>query len=113
MQAGKPAGHDSSALTSAEGDGFDPSAAYPCMSIVVRNTILLTFTTPIRSPSCKSVVYERRDDNNLGTIVMFRTVHDLRHHYTRNLEKGARGVSKLRAVERRGRSGAELSLIHI
>ena len=34
---------------------------------------------------------------------------DLRCHYTRNLEKGGRGVGKLRAVERRSRSGAEVS----
>ena len=39
---------------------------------------------------------------------MFRTVYDLRYHYTRNLEKGGRGVGKLRAVERRSRSGAEV-----
>ena len=32
---------------------------------------------------------------------MFRAVHNLRYHYTRNLEKGGRGVGKLRAVERR------------
>ena len=49
MQGGKPAGHDSSALASAEEDGFNPIAAHPCKSLVVRNTILLTFATPIRS----------------------------------------------------------------
>ena len=61
------------------------------------------------SPSRKSDVEERRNDNNLRTIVMFRTVHDLRYHHTRNIEKGARGVGKLRAVERRSRSGEEMS----
>ena len=49
MQGGKPAGHYSSALASAEEDGFDNSAAHPCTSLVVMNTILLTFVTPIRS----------------------------------------------------------------
>ena len=56
------------------------------------------------SPSCKSDVDEKRDDNNSGTIVMFRTIHDLRYHYTRNPGKGGRGVGQLRAVERRSRS---------
>ena len=49
MQGGKSAGHDSSALDSAEEDGFDPFAAYPCKFLVVRNTVLLMFTTPMRS----------------------------------------------------------------
>ena len=40
---------------------------------------------------------------------MFRTVHGLRYHYARNLEKGTRGVVKLRAVEGRSRSGEEVS----
>ena len=43
------------------------------------------------SPSCKSDVDEKRDDNNLGTIVIFRAVQNLRYHYTKNLEKGGRG----------------------
>ena len=49
MQRGKPAGHNSSALASGEEDGFDPFAAHACKSLVVRNTILLAFATPIRS----------------------------------------------------------------
>ena len=40
---------------------------------------------------------------------MFRAVHNRRCHYTRNLEKGGRRVGKLRAVERRCHSGAEVS----
>ena len=35
----------------------------------------------------------------MGTIVMVRTVNDLRCHYTWDLEKGGRGVDKLREVE--------------
>ena len=61
------------------------------------------------SRSRNSDVDERTDDNDIGTTIMFRTVHDLRYHHTRNIEKGARGVGKLRAVERRSRSGAEVS----
>ena len=61
------------------------------------------------SPSCTSDVDEKRDDNNCGTVVMYTTVHNLHYIYTRNLEKRARGVGKLRAVERRSRSGAEVS----
>ena len=49
MQAGKSADHDSSALASATKDGFDPSAAHPCKSLVVGNTIPLTFVNLIRS----------------------------------------------------------------
>ena len=111
MRGGKLAGRDSFALPSAGEDGFDPSAAHPCKSLVLRNTILLTFVceSDLLSQSSESDVDEKRDDNNLGTIVMFRTVYDLRYHYTRNLEKEARGVDKLRAVERRSRSGSEVS----
>ena len=49
LQGEKSAGHHFSALASAEEDGFDPSAVHPCESLVVRNTVILTFATPIRS----------------------------------------------------------------
>ena len=39
----------------------------------------------------------------MGKIVMFKTVHDLRYPYTRNLEIDGRGVAKLGVVERRSR----------
>ena len=102
MRGGKLAGRDSFALPSAGEDGFDPSAAHPCKSLVLRNTILLTFVceSDLLSQSSESDVDEKRDDNNLGTIVMSRAVHNLRYHSTGNVEKGGRGVGKLGAVER-------------
>ena len=49
---------------SAEDDGFDPSAAHPCKSLVGRKTILLTFANLIRSRQAVSPISTKG-----GTII--------------------------------------------
>ena len=45
----------------------------------------------------------------MGIIVIRRMGHDLHYHSTRSIDKGARGVGKWRAIERRSCSGVEMS----